>query len=191
MAKITPNRALIEAIHGALGDLVYYQDAEGNLIVQRKGKRKVPPSDKQLAQNDLFQQASVYGNHVKTDPVLAAQYRPLCRGRMRPYQAAVRDFLTPPKIGGIDLQLFTGKPGDLIRLLASDDTCVIRMHLAIRDAASGIILEEGPAEISIIADEWIYRTTHAIPGGSAVTVEAAAEDRPGNIGMAKVPFFVS
>ena len=61
----------------------------------------MPPSDKQLARNELFRLASAYGNHVKTDPILAAEYRLLCRGRMRPYHAAVRDFMTPPKVNAI------------------------------------------------------------------------------------------
>ena len=44
MRKLIPNKALIEALSGAIGDLVFYRDADGNLIVQSKGKRIAPLS---------------------------------------------------------------------------------------------------------------------------------------------------
>jgi hypothetical protein len=43
MPKVTPNPSLIQAISGAVGDLVYYQDAYGNFILQRKGENTTPP----------------------------------------------------------------------------------------------------------------------------------------------------
>src|SRR5262245_25213687 len=118
MPKVTPNSALIQSISGAIGDLVFYRDAEGDLIVQRKGERKAPPSPKQVARRELLKLASVYGNRVKANAVLSAEYRPLCRGRMGPYQVALRDFMVPPNVAGIDLQGFTGQPGQLIRIMA-------------------------------------------------------------------------
>src|SRR5882724_11477862 len=114
MAKIKPNPLLIQSISGAIGELVYYRDADGNQVAQRKGERKKPASPDQLASNDRFRLASAYGNLVKADPELCAEYRPLCRGRMTPYHAALRDFMTPPKVLAIDLQSFTGQPGQII-----------------------------------------------------------------------------
>jgi hypothetical protein len=42
----------------------------------------------------------------------------------------------------------------------------------------------------VVADEWLYTTTTAIPSGTSIIVEASAADRPGNVGTAKVEFYV-
>lgn len=191
MPKITPNKLFIEGISGAVGDLVFYRDADGNLIAQRKGERTAPLSAKQRARNELFKLASAYGNRVKTDPALSAEYRLLCRGRMRPYHAGLRDFMIPPTVTAIDLQAFSGQPGQLIRIVATDDSRVISVHVLIRHATSGVILEQGPAGLSVIVDEWLYTTTTVIPGGTPILVEVSADDRPGNRGEAKAPLFIS
>jgi hypothetical protein len=190
MPKVTPNSLLIQSISGAIGDLVFYRDADGNLIVQHKGERTAPLSQKQLARHELFRLASAYGNRVKMDPALSAEYRPLCRGRMRPYHAGLRDFLTPPKIGGIDLQSFTGQPGQLICIVATDDSRVVSVQVLIRHAANNAIIEQGPAGLSVIADQWLYTTTTVIARGTPILVEATAADRPGNLGAGKVQFIV-
>lgn len=190
MPKITPNSLLIEAISGTIGNLVFYRDSNGQLIAQRKGERTAPPSEKQLAQNDRFKLAAAYGNLVKTDPALSAEYRLLCRGRMRPYHAALRDFLSPPAVTSIDLQAFTGQPGQLIRIIATDDTRVTSVEVLIRHATTSAILEQGAAGLSVNADEWLYATSTVIPRGTAILVEATAADRPGNLGSAKTPFLV-
>jgi hypothetical protein len=190
MPKYTPNRTLIESISGAIGDLVFYRDAEGNLIVQHKGKRTKPPSVPQVAHNDRFKLASAYGNRVKLDPALSAEYRPLCHGRMAPYHAGLRDFLNPPAVGAVDLQSFSGQPGQLIRIVATDDSRVLSVQVLLRHATSNTILEQGPAGLSVVVDQWLYTTTTAIPSGTPILVEATAADRPGNLGVAKVQFFV-
>jgi hypothetical protein len=190
MPKVTPNSLLIQAIHGAIGNLVFYRDPEGDLIVQRKGERRAPLSEKQLARSELFKLASAYGNKVKADPALAADYRALCRGRMRPYHAGLRDYLTPPNVAAIDLESFTGQPGQLIRVLATDDSGVTRVEVVIRHASTTAIFERGPAGLSIVADQWLYTTTTTISSSTPLLVEATASDRPGNMATAKVQFFV-
>jgi hypothetical protein len=109
---------------------------------------------------------------------------------MGPYQAALRDFRTPPKVHTIDLQSFTGQPGQIVRIVATDDSRVVRVEVLIRNAATQVVLEQGPAGLSVIADEWLYTTTTAIPSSTSIVVEASAADRPGNVGTAKVQFYV-
>jgi hypothetical protein len=184
MPTYKPNSVLLKAINGALDDLVFYEDAEGNLIVRKKGIRRVPPSAKQVAHHELVRLASAYGNLVKRDPALSAEYRQYCRGRMRPYHVALRDFMRPPKVSAIDPQAFTGQPGQLIRIVATDDCRVMTVQVQIRHATTGAILEQGPAGLSVVPDEWLYTTTIAIPSGTPLEVEATVTDRPGHTGIA-------
>jgi hypothetical protein len=86
--------------------------------------RTAPLSQKQLARHELFRLASAYGNRVKMDPALSAEYR--------------------------------------------------------------TFMEQGPAGLSVIADQWLYTTTTVIASGTPILVEATAADRPGNLGVGKV-----
>jgi len=181
---------LLEDLAGAIGDLVFYRDANGQLIIQRKGKRKAPLSAGQIAHNELFKRASEYGNAVQSDPELSAQYRPLCRGtRMRPYHVGVRDFLRAPVIESINLESFSGRPGQVIRIEAKDDTGVVRVIVLIRDMAKKVI-EEGTAVLSLIQGLWLYTSQTEIDSQTSILVEATAVDRPGNEGTAKVHYFI-
>jgi hypothetical protein len=60
----------------------------------------------------------------------------------------------------------------------------------IRPAANNEIMEQGPAGLSVIADQRLYTTTTLIPSGTPILVEATAADRPGNLGVGKVQFIV-
>src|SRR5262249_30723575 len=120
----------------------------------------------------------------------SAEYRLLCRGRMRPYHAAVRDFMTPPSIGRVDLQPVAGQSGQLIRIEATDDSRVMSVQVVVRHAVSDAILEQGPAAPSTTADQWLYTTTTTMAGGTSILVEATANDRPGNVGVARVQLFI-
>ena len=191
MAKVTPNSLLLQAISGAIGDLLYYRDAAGNLIVRQKGQRTKPLSLKQTAHHERLKLASAYGNRVKLDSALSAEYRPFCRGTMRPYHAALRDYLIAPSISAIDLQCYTGRPGELISVSATDDTGIIRVGVVIRHATTQVILEQGAAEQALTADRWVYTTTTSIPSGTPLLVEAAASDRPGNLATANMQICVS
>jgi hypothetical protein len=190
MPKVIPNALLLQGISGAIGNLVFYRDASGNWCVKPKGKRTAPPSPKQIAHKERVRLAAAYGNMVKTDPALCAEYRLSCHGRMSPYHAALRDFLTPPTVIAIDLQTFSGQPGQLICVTATDDTRVMSVEVLIRHVTTGVIFEEGPTSQSVAPDRWVYTTTRTIAGGTPLLVEVTAFDRPGNLGTAKVQYFL-
>jgi hypothetical protein len=136
-----------------------------------------------VARNELFKLAAVYGNQVKADPALSAAYRPFCGPRMSPYHAAVRDFMSPPKVHAIDLPSFRAEAGQFITIVASDDTGVVDVQVKIRHATSNGELEQGPARPSVTANQWLYTTTTTIPSGTPIVVEATAVDRPGHLGL--------
>jgi hypothetical protein len=190
MAKVTKN-PLLGNLNGAIGDLVFYRNPDtGEQVVQARGARQAALSPAQLAHHELIKLAALYGNSVKTDPVLAQIYWPFCRGRMTPYQAALRDYLRPPIVTAIGLPPIMGKPGQIIRVIATDDTQVLSVRLVIRTAA-GQVLEEGPASPSVTRDHWTYTTQVEIPAATGIVVEATAVDRPGHAGKASVSFYVS
>ena len=148
-------------------------------------------TEAQLAYDARFLAAIAYGNKIKVDPVLAPLYELVCTGRMRAYHAGLRDFLKPPVIEAIDLSGFTGKSGGTIRVVAWDDFQVIQLTVIIRNAANQEILEQGSADWAPLQRKWVYTAHGEISGGTSLSVEATATDRPGNQGVARVLHLVS
>ena len=74
MARVKLNPAL-EAIQGKVGDLVFKR-FEGNEIVSRMPDRTgIVPTANQLAQQDKFRLAALYGKAVLADPVSRTVYQ--------------------------------------------------------------------------------------------------------------------
>src|SRR5689334_11962127 len=146
MAKVKGNPSLIAGISGAIGGLVYQTGADGEIHVQRKPEREPDSwSENQLDHQAFFKAAAAYGNKIKLDPALAPLYQLVCKGRMRPFHAGLRDFLVSPTVEGIDVANYSGHPAGIIRVSAWDDFQVIQLIVLIRNAANQEIVEQGPA----------------------------------------------
>lgn len=73
-------------------------------------------------------------------------------------------------------QLGAERPGDEIKIMASDAIEVVDVTVAIRDAA-GTVLEEARAGKD--HGIWIHRATSALSGAQAVTITISARNRAG------------
>ena len=82
-------------------------------------------------------------------------------------------------VESINLDGYTGKPGQLVRVEATDDFRVVEVKVTVRGPA-GELIEEGVAELSSDGGEWCYTTKSAVPAGQSVSVLAVAKDTPGN-----------
>jgi hypothetical protein len=78
----------------------------------------------------------------------------------------------------INLSTYTGKPGEAIKIRASDDFEVVGVGVRILDA-NGVVLEQAPAAQGS-AGAWTYTATTTLPDGQQVLIEVTAADRPGH-----------
>jgi hypothetical protein len=177
MAKVTLNPVL-ETFSGKIGDLVFRRHGE-QVVVARKpaGERSWTPG--QLAHQDRFRLATVYGRAALADPATKALYEAKARERGVPvFALMIADFFTEPAVDEIDLSAYTGKAGEKIRIRAHDDFELTGVAVAIR-RPDGQVLEQGAA----VAGEdsvWQYTTSIALPAGQNVLIEVTATDRPGH-----------
>lgn len=190
MAKVA-SHPLMGDIHGEIAGLIYYPNPDGGgLILRKKGQRTAPLSPAQVAHTERMKLAALYGNMVKNDPVLAEIYRPFCEKHMTPYHVALRDYLKPPRVEQIDMELFTGRPGGVVRIHAFDDTAVLSVVVVVRKL-TGEVLEEGAAQLSTIVNVWIYTETAEIVPETGIVIEVTAMDRPQHVGRALVQHVVA
>jgi hypothetical protein len=88
-------------------------------------------------------------------------------------------FFNAPAVDEIDLSTYTGKPGEVIKISASDDFEVVGVSVTIR-ATDGTVLEEGAPAKSAADGAFTYTTTTNVAQGQPISLEVTATDRPGN-----------
>ena len=179
MAKVKLNPAL-ESIQGKVGDLVFKRWEGEEIVCRMPDRTGIVPSANQLAQQDKFRLADLYGKAVMADPDSHTVYADASARKGIPaFALSVGDFLNAPAVAEIDLSVYTGKVGDIIRVRASDDVEVQGVTVAIREQG-GDVLEEGAAVWSPATATWAYTATTALGVGQAVSIEVSASDRPGH-----------
>jgi hypothetical protein len=96
------------------------------------------------------------------------------------YNIAIADWFVAPKVLEINVDRWTGKIGQLIRVKARDNVRVARVSLVIRDA-EGQLLEMGEAAQSEpVSAWWNYTTKSLVRLEPFPSVKAIARDLPGN-----------
>ena len=96
------------------------------------------------------------------------------------YTIALADWFCMPDVLEINVDNWTGEPGEIIRVKAKDNVLVARVSVVIRDAQENV-LEEGEAVRSEKGSAWWnYTTRSRINITPFPIVEATAQDLPGN-----------
>jgi hypothetical protein len=178
MAKVKLAPA-VEAIRGHVGDMLFRHQFDQEYVGKMPDFSGVVPTENQIAQQDKFRLATVYGKAVMANATTKAEYAAAGKSRQVPaFALAVADFLNPPVVDEIDLSGYTGKIGDKISIRASDDYKVASVSVAIRDQG-GAVLESG-ATVKQTDGSWQYTATSALAEGQAVSIEVSAKDAPGH-----------
>jgi hypothetical protein len=163
---------------GRIGNVIYRQINGQTWVSPVPRPTKQPPTKAQQAHRERFRQASAYARQVCADPQRHALYAKLVTDKTKTvYGTAIRDYLKPPEITAIDLDHYRGQAGDLIRIVAIDDTAVAEVTVQFR-ACDGSLLEQGAAVRA--GPCWEYRATSTIPGSRAIMVEVTAADHARN-----------
>lgn len=179
MAKVKLNPVL-ESIRGKVGDLVFRRYNDEMVVSKMPDRSGVVPTPGQVAQQDQFRLAVLYGKAVLADEDLRIIYDDVAARKGEPmFALTVGDFLNAPAIHEIDMSSFSGAIGDVINIRATDDIEVQGVSVAIRDQ-EGEVLEEGPAVWTPASATWQYTATTALAQGQSVSIDVSATDRPGH-----------
>lgn len=175
------NNPLLRGVSGKIGGLVIRQTAYGTVIASAPRKSKRKPNERQMAVRNRFGDAAEYARLQMQNQTVKEMYQSKVNQRMKSsYLIAVKDYLSPPRILGLDVGKYHGKAGNPIIVDAEDDFSVNVVRISIKDA-SGKVIERGQATKRIsYSDQWIYiaSVNNELLNGSSIT--ACAEDLPGN-----------
>lgn len=179
MARVT-NNLLLQGISGKIGPLIVRQVGGQTIVQSAESKpKRAPRSPKQQAHLQRMYQAQLYAKAQIRDPNTKALYATrIDQRRTSAYTVAIADYMNAPEILGLDGRAYRGRPGDALRVQATDDFEVIAVILRFH-APTGTELETGPAALHPSGD-WLYHVRHDHVAGT--TCEVEAHDRPGNVG---------
>lgn len=175
------NNIITHGLSGKIGDLIVFSQRDGKTYVSKAPKSKtVEDSPKQKEHKLKFQRATLYAKSVINNPDLKQMYSAKednAKG-MSTYNVAMKDFFNAPEIQSTDLTAYTGKKGDIIKIIAVDDFAIKAVSVKI-ESADGSLIEEGTATDS--GYEWIYTATVNTANLTGTKIIISAIDHPANL----------
>ncbi|MFO1500430.1 MAG: hypothetical protein U1G07_18955 [Verrucomicrobiota bacterium] len=169
-------------LRGKVGGLIYALQPNGTVTVRAVGAQRAPSTEREKKGQGRMKLGHDYVHGVLGDPASRAAYA--CeaqRRKMRTCDLAMSDFLTDPRIVGVDASKYKGRAGGCLLIITGDDFKVVRVVVAVRNGA-GQRVEEGfavPAQGGA-ARVWIYTARHDLPAGQNVVIEIMVADRAGH-----------
>lgn len=122
-------------------------------------------------------EATTYANFAKMQGAYLNQEK---ETGISAYNLALADWFVAPRVLEINVDRWTGKIGQTIRVKARDNVLVARVSVVIR-GAEGTLLEMGEAVQSEPGGTWWNFTTKSLVTMAPFpTVKAIAQDLPGN-----------
>jgi hypothetical protein len=180
MATVKKN-IITQGLSGMLGHaIVFRQVGDQTIASTPPTPSSNPPTAKQQAQRQRFQEASLYAKAQLQDPDLKADYEAAGHNRnISAYAVAVADFLQGPDIQEIDLSDYNGDPGDTIKVRVTDGFRVDAVRVLITNG-DGSQVEAGDAVQQQNVVDWVYTATanNTSIAGDKITIQAL--DLPGN-----------
>ena len=162
------------------GDVVH-QTKSGKTIVAAKPlfDEHLSHDEKQIIQHAAIRDAALYASFAENQDAYVNRAAELCTTA---YALAVVDWFGAPRVLQIDVDHWSGKPGQTIPVKARDNVMVASVMLVIRDA-KGEIQEMGEALPYMAGGAWWHYTTQLkVSMTPFPTVQAIAFDLAGNRG---------
>ena len=185
MAKVAKN-LILHGASGMLGDQIVILQRGGKVILsQAPGERDVEPTAAQLAQQEKFQQAVIYGKTQIADEAAKAEYESKAEGLKSAFNIAVADFLHAPDIDEIDFTGYQGAAGDVIRVRVTDDFKVLQVQVLVYNT-DGTLVEQGTAVQQDNVIDWLFTATVANDSTDGDRIVVRASDKPGNLSEQEV-----
>ncbi|MGC3943754.1 MAG: hypothetical protein QM762_04300 [Chryseolinea sp.] len=176
---IATNNPILKGVSGTLGKNIVIKQWRNRVVIANRPKKRERSTEKQLDQQHRFKDATTYAKNVNANPQSKALYeKGINDNKFSAYAVALSDHLNPPQIKDINVLMYTGEPGELIRVRAFDDFKVKSVTITImRD---DVIIEKGNAEPR--GKKGLWRMTTSVRNASApgTVFTVVAEDYAGN-----------
>ena len=169
----------LRGLSGKMGDWVYrYSKRKKKTFIGKKPVRTGEQTEGQLAQQDLFTDASRYASTAMEDPALRERYETLAEEmEITPRNVAMADFLSVPSFQPLDLSKYKGRVEDpiVIRVAAKFGLVSLEVAIARQD---GTDIERGEA-LEISTNKWTYFASQPVDMGTEICIEVVGIDHTG------------
>jgi hypothetical protein len=180
MAK-SRNNVVTFGLSGKVGDLLVFSQRDGQTIVSKTPVRSKGWSEQQITHRRRFKSGIIYAKGAVTAPETQEIYLSVAAKKKKaPFNVAVADFLSVPEIENVDLSNYTGTPGDVIKVTASDDVMVKAVHISIINN-DGSLVEEGDAIADVSGYVWTYTAVQDNDNLNGDKIVVSVSDLPGNV----------
>jgi hypothetical protein len=181
------NNVITKNYHGRVGDIVLRWFGGRSVMSKRQDCSKVVRSPAQLANQDRFRKAVIFGKAANKDPERHEFYRKRKKSNQSAYNAAVSDCMLKPKVEAIDIGGYIGVQGNKIGIRAWDKYSVKSVSVVIMNKM-GLVIEKGTAVAKPFSGgrEWDYKTTVKNADYKSCRVLVHVSDLPGNVVQAEI-----
>ncbi|OIR05656.1 hypothetical protein GALL_120900 [mine drainage metagenome] len=180
MTKLKDN-VVTQRFSGKVDDMQSFNQRIGTTIQRNAlSSSLLVQTDKQVKVRKKFKRGVAYAKSVISNPSMKAAYEAVLTEGQTAYNLALADYFVPPEIKMLDVSMYHGKIGDIIRVRAIDDFKVNEVKLSIKNN-NEIIIEAGDAvrdSSNILL--WKYTITKTNTHISGTKIIATAIDLPGN-----------
>ena len=175
------NNPFLKGASGRIGKtLVVKTLADGTQVIANTPAKRKKHSVKQVKHLGRFQDAKFFAKRVATKSDVKALYESRAKGTLKNwYNLAIGDKMNPPEIHEIHIGRYTGEPGEVIRIRATDDFKVASVSVEISTPDHKLV-ETGEAQPRGKKGLWRFFTTLKNPQPQGTVISVTAVDIPRN-----------
>jgi hypothetical protein len=180
MARIKLSGPVV-GISGAMDEMVFVTRKGQTIAYMKKKQKKGEPSEAEQKRDDRWAVAQAYARSAMSDPEMWELYKTVAKEKnTSPFLLAENDYRHAPSFRPLDLQMYRGRVGDPITILAKDDVGLISVEVSI-DRQDGTDVEKGMAvEKGLRTGIWVYKATQDVPEGTDIFIEVVGWDHTGH-----------
>lgn len=185
MAK-QKNNIIMRSTRGMVGGQIVFKRRAGlgYVAAAPEVNENRKPTDRQLEIQEKFKKSTVWAKQAMKNPELKAAYKSVASRNQSSYNVAFQDASYAPEVQSLIIDGYTGAPGNIIVVNATDDFKVNNVTVEIY-SPEGELIEEGAATANADGFSWTYTATAANANYTDSLVRALAFDIPGNVGISE------
>jgi hypothetical protein len=178
---ISRNNILTRGISGMVGGTMVFRTWNGRTYVSSSPQKPRKQSAIQKENRLKFKMATHFAKYMMKDPVKKEEYKQLAKKMKLPnaYTAAITEYMRKPEIKEVQLDGYSGKENQEIKVRAVKKGFEIEVVEVIISDEKGNVIEQGKALKGEIFN-WSYKTTKTLQEYQSLQILIRARERTGN-----------
>jgi hypothetical protein len=176
------NNPLTKGASGMIGNTVVFRSWNGKTYMYNRPSKPKKQSSLQKENRTKFSRAVAFSRKMMADPVKKAEYQLIAKQQNLPnaYTAAVTEYMRKPEIVEIDLEGYSGKANQEIRVEARKKGFEVQEVVVVILDDKGEVIEQGKAEKQS-GNDWKYTSSRDISTLAGASIKVQVSDKTNNV----------